>query len=81
MYDEYIAKAQSKINSKFGNKQEACALLLKAIALLKEELAELKSAPKPAAKKPAAKKPAAKKPAAKKAPAKKTAAKKSAPKK
>ena len=76
MYDEYIAKAQSKINSKFGNKKEACALLLKAIALLKEELAELKSAPKPAAKKPAAKKPAAKK-----APAKKPAAKKSATKK
>ena len=77
MYDEYIAKAQRKIDSKFGDKKQACALLLQAITLLKAEVADLKAAAqKPAAKKPAAKKPAAKKPAAKKTAAKKTAAKK-----
>lgn len=72
MYDEYIAKAQQKINSKFGDKKQACSLLLQAIDLLKAEVAELKSAPKKA---PAKKAPAKKAPA-KKAPAKKSASKK-----
>ena len=61
MYDEYISKAKIKMDSKFGDKKEACALLLKAIDLLKNEIVELKKPKKPAAKKPAAKKPAAKK--------------------
>ena len=69
MYNEYISKAKIKMNSKFGDKKEACALLLKAIGLLQDEISDLKKPSKPAAKKPskpAAKKPAAKKPAAKK---------------
>jgi|21_taG_2_1085346.scaffolds.fasta_scaffold110793_2 topoisomerase IA-like protein len=71
MYNEYISKAKIKMNSKFGDKKEACALLLKAIGLLQDEISDLKKPSKPAAKKPAAKKPAAKKPAAKKPAAKK----------
>ena len=66
MYDEYIAKATIKMNSKFGDKKEACALLLKAINLLEDEIVELRKTKKPAVKKPAVKKPAVKKPAAKK---------------
>tara|TARA_R110002012_G_scaffold23441_1_gene79560 strand:+ start:304 stop:513 length:210 start_codon:yes stop_codon:yes gene_type:complete len=61
MYDEYISKAKIKMDSKFGDKKEACALLLKAIDLLKNEIVELKKPKKTAVKKPAAKKPAAKK--------------------
>jgi len=61
MYDEYIAKATIKMNSKFGDKKEACALLLKGINLLEDEIVELRKTKKPAVKKPAAKKPAAKK--------------------
>ena len=67
MYDEYIAKAQRKIDSKFGDKKQACALLLQAITLLKAEVADLKAATqKPAPKKSTPKKAAPKKTAAKK---------------
>jgi len=66
MYDEYVSKATIKMNSKFGDKKEACALLLKAINLLENEIVELKKPKKPAVKKPAVKKPAVKKPATKK---------------
>ena len=87
MIEEYISSAKVRLSRKFGDKSKAANELLKAIDLLKEELANkdeeiksLKAANKPAAKKPAAKKPAAKKPAAKKPAAKKPAAKKASKK-
>ena len=58
MIEEYIASAKVRLSRKFGDKNKAANELLKAIDLLKEELANkdeeiksLKAANKPAAKK------------------------------